>query len=128
MSYTFKNINFNERLSESIRIKKKYPGKVPIIISKHIVSKLPHINKSKYLISEDLSTKQLLFIIKKQIKVKSETELSIYVNGLIPSASLSILELYDKYKNNDGFLYITYREEGYYYNWVYRVLDYFKIL
>ena len=127
--YKFKKNNkFYQRLEESNRTKKKYPGKIPIIINKHKSSKLPNIEKYKFLVSEDLTVGQLLFIIKKQIKLKDSIELYIYINDLLPIVSSSVLEIYDKYKSNDGFLYINYAEQNNSYSWMYSILKYLKIV
>jgi GABA(A) receptor-associated protein len=127
--YKFKNNKkFYQRLEESNRTKKKYPGKIPIIINKHKSSKLPNIEKYKFLVSEDLTVGQLLFIIKKHIKLKESIELFIYINESMPSISSSILEIYNKYKSNDGFLYIVYGEQNDSYSWMYTILKYLKIV
>ena len=61
------NKKFYQRYEESKLTTKKYPGKLPIIINRHKLSKLPNIEKYKFLVSEDLTIGQLLFIIKKQM-------------------------------------------------------------
>lgn len=126
--YKFKNKQFNKRLTESIKIKKKYPGKVPIIVTKDSISKLPQVSDSKYLISDDLTVDELIFIIKKRIKLEENKDLSIFIKNYSPNLSLSILDIYNRYKNNDGFLYVVYIEKNNSYNWIYNILDYFKIV
>jgi GABA(A) receptor-associated protein len=126
--YKFKNKQFNKRLTESIKIKNKYPGKIPIIVTKDPISKLPQISEAKYLISDDLTVDELIFIIKKRIKLEENKDLSIYIKNYFPNLSSSILEIYNRYKNNDGFLYVVYIEKKNYYNWMYNILDYFKIV
>ena len=46
----------------------------------------------------------------------------------MPSISSSILEIYNKYKSNDGFLYIVYGEQNDSYSWMYTILKYLKIV
>ena len=127
--YKFKtNKKFYQRYEESTLTKKKYPGKIPIIINRHKLSKLPSIENYKFLVSDDLTVSQLLFIIKKHIKLKESIELFIYINDSLAIMSYSILEIYNKYKSNDGFLYILYGEQNYSYSWMYCILKYLKIV
>ena len=122
------NKKFYQRYEESNLTTKKYPGKVPIIINRHKLSKLSNIEKYKFLVSEDFTVGQLLFIIKKHIKLKESIDLFIYINDSLPMMSSSILKTYKKYKSNDGFLYIDYGEQNYSYSWMYTILKYLKIV
>ena len=63
---TFKETNtLHERITESNRIRAKYPTHIPVIINWD--SKLGSINKHKFLVPSDVSASHLLFSVKKQI-------------------------------------------------------------
>ena len=108
----FKKIDFQKRKNEAIRIKKKYPSSLPIIIHKNSNSDIQDIKKHKYLVPFGLTVAQLIYVIRKQIKLKPETTLFIYVNNRIPSSNLLISQLYKENKENDEFLYIEYSGEN----------------
>jgi len=109
---TFKKIDFNKRKNEAMRIKKKYPNSLPIIIYKNSNSDIQDIKKHKYLVPSELTIAQLIYVIRKQIKLNPETALFIYVNNKIPSSNLLISQLYNQNKDNDEFLYIEYSGEN----------------
>lgn len=108
-SYTF-----DQRLKEAIRIKEKYPDKIPIICQRSIYAgnDCPAINKRKYLVSRDVTIAHFIFIIRKALGISSEKSLFLFVDGNVLSCSSTIEHVYDIYKDNDYFLYITYTFEN----------------
>jgi len=106
---------FKERIEESSRIINKYPDRIPIICEKMNDSKnkdLPTIDKSKYLVPKDLTMSQFLYVIRNRMKLPSEKAIFLFVGGTIPSSSELILNIYSRYKDLDGYLYITYSGEN----------------
>jgi GABA(A) receptor-associated protein len=109
----FKNTHpFSSRLSESLRVLNKYPDRVPIICEKSKNCDMTEIDKHKYLVPTDLTCGQFIYIIRKRLNLPPEKAIFLVVNGSIPPISTSILELYDKNKNEDGFLYFSYMSEN----------------
>lgn len=104
--------SFEQRLQESTRIIQKYPERIPIICEKAKNSNVTDLDKSKYLVPCDLSIGQFMFVIRKRMKLASEQAIFLFVNNSIPSTSSSVLQIYDSYKDEDGFLYITYSGEN----------------
>ncbi len=104
--------NINERILESSKILEKYRGKFPVICEKDPRSKeLVQIDKTRFLISGDLTSAQFSFLIRKKINLNNSKSLFLLVDGRYsPSGNTSISEIYDKNKDVDGFLYITYAE------------------
>jgi GABA(A) receptor-associated protein len=108
-----KKFNFEDRLSESTRIRQKYSDRIPIICEKAKNKKdIPDIDKNKYLVPNDLTVGQFIYVIRKRIKLPAEAALFLFVNGTIPAASMLIITLYEDAKDADGFLYITYANEN----------------
>ena len=103
-----------DRLHESTRILSKYPERIPIICEKmkHSNDNLPNIDKSKYLVPNDLTIGQFIFVIRKRIHLSSEQALFIFINGNIPSTNSLLSDLYNLHKESDGFLYINYSSEN----------------
>jgi GABA(A) receptor-associated protein len=112
----FKNkYTFEKRQQESSNIIKKFPGKIPVIIQKTKSSRdvdIPNIGKKKFLVPEDLEFCNLLFIVRKRLKLGSEKALYMFVNDtLVPSSKL-LNVIYEEEKNEDGFLYVYYASES----------------
>jgi GABA(A) receptor-associated protein len=105
--------SFEDRFAESSRILEKYPDRIPIICEK-VKGKndLPDIDKNKYLVPFDLTIGQFMFVIRKRIHLKSEEALFVFINDFIPSSSYILGQIYDQYKDPDGFIYINYSKEN----------------
>lgn len=108
-----KKFPFENRLNESIRIRTKYPDRIPIICEKATDKKdVPYIDKNKYLVSNDLTIGQFIYVIRKRLKLLPEYALFIFISGSIPPSSALICSLYEESKDADGFLYISYSKEN----------------
>jgi GABA(A) receptor-associated protein len=107
------NTLFSERKAESEKIIAKYPDRIPIICEKNQKSKTtPEIDKTKYLVPFDLTVGQFMYVIRKRIKLPPEQGIFLFINGYIPASSHMLNDLYYLYKDDDGFLYITYSSEN----------------
>ncbi len=108
-------LSLEERLISSEKLLKKYPNKIPIICTKSELSKsdIPTLKKNKFLVSKNLTLGQFLNEIRNQIKLPSEKALFVFVNNqIIPPTSSIIQKLYDDFKSEDNFLYMTYTSES----------------
>ena len=101
-----------ERLTESTKIIGKYPDKIPVIVEKYTKSSIKNIDKNKYLVSGDMTMSQFIYIIRKRIQLKSSEALFFFVNNILCNNSQSMIEIYNLYKDKDGFLYIEYSSEN----------------
>lgn len=107
------NISFKERKVECEKILLKYPDRIPILCEKCPYSRnAPKIDKHKYLAGYELTVGQFMLIIRKRMHVKPEIGLYMFINGIIPSNSSLLRNLYSDFKDDDGFLYITYDVEN----------------
>ena len=93
----------------------KYPERIPIICEKGNDSNIPGIDKTKYLIPKDLTVHQFTYVIRKRLNLNKEQALWLFVNGkyLVKGDTL-MSQVYDKMKDPDGFLYISYSGENVY--------------
>jgi GABA(A) receptor-associated protein len=106
--YTFK-----ERLFESSNILQKYSDRIPIICEKNINNKnTPELDKNKYLVPVDLTIGQFIYVIRKRMKLPPEQGIFIFIGNTIPTTTQLLCDLYFLYKDQDGFLYITYSNEN----------------
>lgn len=99
-----------ERILQSQRIMEKYPNRLPIICD--VSQQLPDLDKHKYLIPDDLKSETFMFIIRKRMKLKPEIALYFFVDKKVLYSSCLMTEIYEKYKDEDGFLYIHACEES----------------
>lgn len=100
---------FDKRVEEFIKIKEKYPDMIPCIIETQ--SKVTFM-KNKYLLPKDLQLGHLIYIIRKKIHLSQYQSIFVFVNDkLMPSSNL-IIDIYNLYKDNDGFLYIMFALEN----------------
>jgi len=110
-----KTKTYEERKKESDDISEKYPDRVPCIIEKLTNDHdtlIPEIDKNKYLVPKDLNIGQLMYVIRKRIKITPEKALFIFCNGKVLQGSQTIDTLYDSNKDKDGFLYLIYSGEA----------------
>lgn len=103
---------FEERCQESHRVLMKYNDRVPLICEKLKSSNMEKIDKEKYLVPNDLTAGQFIYVIRKRLRLPAEKAIFIFMGGTMPVISSSLADLYDKYKDRDGFLYVTYSEEN----------------
>lgn len=113
-NFDFKKQNsFDYRKKESCKIKNKYPNRIPIIVNKDYRCKtISDIDRHKYLVPQDLTIGQFMYVIRKRIKLDSEKSIYIFSDGRIPPTSKLLSEIYETSKDSDGFLYITYTGES----------------
>lgn len=106
--------DFNHRKSESVRIVSKYVDRIPVICQKNKNAPLtcPTIDKQKYLVPNDLSIGQFMYIIRKRLQLSPEKALYIFINGTIPNVGKLMSTIYNEHQDADGFLYIYYNLEN----------------
>eukprot|EP00995_Heteronema_vittatum_P008158 NODE_3330_length_680_cov_257.196513_g2366_i0.p1 GENE.NODE_3330_length_680_cov_257.196513_g2366_i0~~NODE_3330_length_680_cov_257.196513_g2366_i0.p1 ORF type:complete len:143 (-),score=64.54 NODE_3330_length_680_cov_257.196513_g2366_i0:252-629(-) len=105
-------IPLEKRKLESLRIRQKYPDRIPVICEKADGSDVPDIDKKKYLVPSDLSVGQFVYVIRKRIKLPPEKAVFLFVNNALPPTAALMLHLYESHKDEDGFLYMKYSGEN----------------
>lgn len=105
------NHKFEQRKNEAIRIRNKYPDRIPVIVEKAPKNPVPDIDKHKFLVQTDLTVGQFIHVIRKRIKLTSEQAMFIFVNNTIPPITELMSVIYEEYKDPDMFLYVTYSGE-----------------
>ena len=110
---SFKNKHLLEnRLIESNKIRLKYPDRIPVIVEKKENSQILDIDKNKFLVPYDLTLSQFVYVIRKRMKLAPEMAIFVFIQNQIPTQHVLMTELYHDYKDEDGFLYITYSGEN----------------
>ncbi|ESQ44014.1 hypothetical protein EUTSA_v10006314mg [Eutrema salsugineum] len=95
--------DFEKRKAEALRIREKYPDRVPVIVEKAEKSDIPNIDKKKFLVPADLTIGQFVYVIRKRIQLSAEKAIFIFVDNVLPPTEK---------KEEDGFLYVTYSGES----------------
>lgn len=106
--------SLDKRKSVSQRVLTQYPERVPIMVGRADLKNTPAISKHKYLVPRDLIFGRFVAELRKNIPaINSEMALFFFVGKsiLVPSAA-PMTTLYEKYKSEDGFLYIVYSSEN----------------
>ena len=114
MEFQFKKENpiLSKRKEESNQILNKFPDKIPVICEKDPKSKINSILKTRYLIPKNYTVSQFSYLISKKIELKNEESFYLLANGINAiSGKDTMYEIYNKYKDEDDFLYITYTSE-----------------
>ncbi|KAK2192252.1 hypothetical protein NP493_36g06003 [Ridgeia piscesae] len=113
MKFKFKEENtFEQRKAESSKIKQKYPERIPVIVERSPKSQVPDIDKRKFLVPNDITVAQFMWIIRKRIKLQQERALFLFVHKNLPQSSASMAEIYQEHQDSDGFLYVAFSGEN----------------
>jgi len=103
---------YDRRKKESAKLRELYPDKIPTIVEKAERTKLQKMDKNKLLLPNDLKVGQLIYEIRSKIGITSKQSIYLFINNsVIPRTDDIIQNLYDKYADRDGFLYVTYCTE-----------------
>lgn len=105
--------SFERRKRESDKIFQEYPNTLPLILEKSDKSTITDIQKHKFLVPKSMTIGQFIFSLRKMMKINQADGLYLFVNNyFIPKTSSTFEEVYKKYKDKDGFLYIIYSGES----------------
>ncbi|GFP85818.1 autophagy-related protein 8d, partial [Phtheirospermum japonicum] len=66
----------------------------------------------RYLVLADLTVGQLVYVVRKRIKLSAEKAIFVFVKNMLPPTAALMSAIYDEHKNEDGFLYINYSGEN----------------
>lgn len=103
-----------QRLLESTRVQAKYPGRVPVIVEIQKTSKLPKLDRSKFLVPSSLTIGQFMYVIRKKLELSSDKAIFAFVKNILPPTSALMSNIYDEFKEEDNYLYISICEESVY--------------
>ena len=114
MEFKFKKEfpDFEKRKEESSKLKLQCPDKIPVICEKDPKCQIQEIDKTKYLVPDDLTVSQFCNMLKSRITIDEKQSFFLLFNGAHQVGLDNLMqEAYDKYKDEDGFLYVTYSAE-----------------
>ena len=94
------------------RILARYPDRVPIFVDKKEGSNVNEIERHKYLVPKDMTMGNFIFILRKNIDLKSNQGLFIFINNIVPPVAELMGCLYEKHKGDDNFMHVIYSAEN----------------
>lgn len=102
-----KELSFDKKISLYKNLKLKYNNLTPIIINVHSNCKLL-LKQELFLVSETFTVNNFLKLLRKQTNILYSKTIFIFNKDKILLSTDELINIvYEKYKNNDGFLYLT---------------------
>lgn len=120
MLTVFENKSLEQRVSESRRLKCKYPDRIPIIIDSKDPEIKKALEKNKFLVPWNLPVSTFLYVVRKKLNINYSEALFLFTsdNVLLAGAN-TVSEAYDKYRlrkniklDSDTFFYMTLSKEN----------------
>lgn len=104
---------FEQRSREASRIKERFPGRIPVIVEPaDRTIDAPSIDKNKFLCPKDLTVGQFVYVIRRRMEMPAEKSLFIFVNNTLPTTSTLMSDIYTRFADPDGFVYVKYSGES----------------
>jgi len=108
----FKKYNFDTRVDLSKTLLERNAGCVPCIINieaKDALKLKQPATELRILVNSNYSFGKLHCVLRKKIGLKQTEAMYLFVNNILIPNTWLINDIYNKYKNKDGFLYIDLR-------------------
>ncbi|NXN08058.1 MLP3C protein, partial [Indicator maculatus] len=101
------------RMQEVMEIRLKYPNKIPVVVERYQKEKtLPTLDRTKFLVAQDLPLAQFAITLRTRLCLTSSQTFYLLVdNKGLPNMAITMQELYQANKDEDGFLYLTYASQ-----------------
>lgn len=75
-----------QRRQEADAILQKYPQRIPVIVERAPNSHVPSIDKQKFLVPNDITVAQFMWIVRKRIHLSPEKALFVFIGRLMPQS------------------------------------------
>lgn len=99
---------------EAARVMTKYPDKVPVVVIRANGSRatLPELKKWKYVVPRDLVMGQFMFLLRRHMTLPPEEALFLFVGNSLVPGSERIIDVWSRYREEDGALHVIYSGES----------------
>ncbi|RVE44404.1 hypothetical protein evm_010934 [Chilo suppressalis] len=91
-------------------IRHRFPNKVPIRVERYAREcDIPALGRTKFLVPQELTMSQFLYIIRAKMKLRDTQALYLLVNDkVLASHSMTMAQAYEQFRGTDGYLHVTY--------------------
>ncbi|CUG86839.1 microtubule-associated protein 1a light chain, putative [Bodo saltans] len=103
---------FEYRKSEADKVRERHPDRLPVICEKVENSNITDLDKNKFLVPSDLTVGQFVLVVRKRVMLEPEKAVFLFIGESVPPNAAQMSDLYAKYKDEDGFLYVKYSGEN----------------
>jgi len=114
--YEFKLKNsFEIRQNEALRIINKHLNSIPIIVEKSDKSAVREVDRNKFIMARDIEFSHFIHAIRTLLKIMPKEKIYFFIDNDInnsPHTTMKMGDIYDRYKDKDKFLYITYSNKN----------------
>lgn len=102
---------FLKRKEVSDRILSKFLDRLPVIVTP--APRCPFVlEKTKYLVPMDITVGKFLHELRRHVQIGPTQAMFLYVgNDVMPPTAALISQIYERFKDPDGFLYMVYAGE-----------------
>ena len=105
-------LTLDQRVREYENVRTKKPDYIPVIVER-AGRDSPALDKEKFLVPNDLTASQFLYVLRRRLKMKSEQALFLLCNNRAVTGNTTLRHTRDtSIPSEDGFLYITYSLEN----------------
>ena len=112
LEFNFKKENtLEERKKKYNEFKELHPDKIPIIIEKDKSCYFKDIGIIQFALKREETISILQYRVRKMLDIGQDLSFLFYAKNRSIPFEISIGEVYDKYKESDGFLYLAYSSE-----------------
>lgn len=103
-----------KRAEESARMLKEHPDYVPVIIERAKSSRdMETMSKHKFLVKSVRTVAEFMMTVRKNLTIDETTAIYLHTTeGSILSSQENMATLYEREKDEDGFLYVVYSKEN----------------
>ncbi|KAG8535464.1 hypothetical protein GDO81_028476 [Engystomops pustulosus] len=108
--------NRENRRRESRKLRSLYPDHIPIILKKVSGSNIMDIDRRKYLVPSDVTAAQFISTMKNRLQLPPGKDIYLFTDKTPLKTSLTLEQVYERERGDDGFLYMEYSAERKYPN------------
>ena len=103
---------FEYRKGKADKVRERYPDRIPVICEKMENYYITDLDMNKFLIPSRLTFGQFVLVVRKRLMLEPEKALFLFIGHAIPPNATQMSDLYAKYKDEDGFLYVKCADES----------------
>ncbi len=104
-SETYKNLPLNERKKNSETLLQENPLRIPVLVTAN--NGKIKLNKHEFLVPKQLKVVHFAATLRRSVNLSPENAVYIYAKNHLLKHDKFMGEVYEAYKDEDGFLYVN---------------------